>query len=127
MRVKISAEAWKSWREHGFVVCPGSRRGVTCSSKNCLAGATCRALRALGQFGDRSPMPRKRRPLCGARNRQGKPCSVRVVLGKRRCRFHGGLSTGPKTEAGRARIAEAQRQRWVRWRQWRLILLLTGS
>jgi hypothetical protein len=26
--------------------------------------------------------------------------------------FHGGLSTGPKTEAGRARIAEAQRRRW---------------
>jgi hypothetical protein len=31
---------------------------------------------------------------------------VRVEFGKARCRFHGGLSTGPKTEAGRARIAE---------------------
>jgi uncharacterized protein YjiS (DUF1127 family) len=37
---------------------------------------------------------------------------VRVEFGKARCRFHGGLSTGPKTQAGRARIAEAQRRRW---------------
>jgi hypothetical protein len=36
---------------------------------------------------------------------------VRVEFGKARCRFHGGLSTGPKTQAGRARIAEAQRRR----------------
>ena len=35
-----------------------------------------------------------------------------VELGKARCRFYGGLSTGPKAEAGRARIAEAQRRRW---------------
>ena len=37
---------------------------------------------------------------------------VRVEFGKARCRFHGGLSTGPKTETGRRRIAEAQRRRW---------------
>jgi len=47
--------------------------------------------------------PRKERPRCGARNRQGKPCAVKVEPGKRRCRFHGGLSTGPKTAAGRCR------------------------
>jgi hypothetical protein len=33
-----------------------------------------------------------------------------------RCRFHGGLSTGPKSEAGRARISEAQRRRWLAYR-----------
>jgi hypothetical protein len=44
---------------------------------------------------------------------------VRVEFGKARCRFHGGLSTGPKTEAGRARIAEAQRQRWRAYREGR--------
>jgi ABC transporter substrate binding protein len=41
---------------------------------------------------------------------------MRVVPAKRRCRFHGGMSTGPKTEAGRARIAEAQRRRWKAFR-----------
>jgi hypothetical protein len=38
-------------------------------------------------------------------------------LGKARCRLHGGLSTGPRTEAGRARIAEAQRRRWRAYRE----------
>ena len=39
------------------------------------------------------------------------------LAGKARCRFHGGLSTGSKTEAGRARIAEAQRRRWREYRE----------
>jgi hypothetical protein len=52
-------------------------------------GADCRKLQALGLGGNRSPLPRKERPVCGARNRQGKPCAVRVEPGKRKCRFHG--------------------------------------
>jgi hypothetical protein len=60
---------------------------------------------------------RKDRPRCGAKTRAGGRCLVRVEPGKRRCRFHGGLSTGPKTEAGRARIANAQRQRWCAYRE----------
>jgi hypothetical protein len=59
---------------------------------------------------------RKDRPLCGARTRAGGNCLVRVEPGKARCRFHGGLSTGPKTKVGRARIAEAQRRRWRAFR-----------
>ncbi len=48
-------------------------------------------------------------PLCGARGkRTGKPCVKRVVLGKTRCRWHGGLSTGPRTRAGRERIGAAR-------------------
>lgn len=53
---------------------------------------------------------------CGARTRKGTPCRAKVLPGKARCRFHGGLSTGPKTVEGRDRIAEAQRRRWARWR-----------
>jgi hypothetical protein len=59
-----------------------------------------------------SPSRRKGRLLCGAKTRAGGCCQVRVEPGKARCRFHGGKSTGPKTPAGRARIAEAQRLRW---------------
>jgi hypothetical protein len=44
---------------------------------------------------------------------------VRVEFGKARCGFHGGLSSGPKTEAGRTRIAEAQRRRWRAYREGR--------
>jgi transcriptional regulator with XRE-family HTH domain len=49
---------------------------------------------------------------CGSKTRKGGTCQAKPVPGKRRCRFHGGLSTGPKTPEGKARIAEAQRRRW---------------
>jgi len=52
-----------------------------------------------------------RRPLCGAKTRKGTPCAALAVLGRARCRFHGGLSTGPKTTEGWARIAESNRRR----------------
>lgn len=44
------------------------------------------------------------RVVCGARrHRDGQPCRARSEPGKRRCRFHGGRSTGPKTAEGKAR------------------------
>src|SRR5215510_13474365 len=46
-------------------------------------------------------------PRCGARTRQQKPCGA-AAMRNGRCRFHGGLSTGPRTPEGRARIAEAR-------------------
>lgn len=33
---------------------------------------------------------------CGAKTRQGVPCKMKPVPGKRRCKYHGGLSTGPR-------------------------------
>ena len=56
------------------------------------------------------------RVICGAKTRKGTPCRAKSEPGRRRCRFHGGRSTGAKTPEGRARIAEAQRRRWARWR-----------
>lgn len=46
---------------------------------------------------------------CGARCRtkDGAPCEAPRVKGKRRCKLHGGLSTGPTTDAGRARARAA--------------------
>lgn len=32
--------------------------------------------------------------ICGAKTRAGKPCNNRPIAGKKRCRLHGGLSTG---------------------------------
>lgn len=44
------------------------------------------------------------RVSCGAkRHRDGLPCKAKSEPGKRRCRFHGGRSTGPKTALGRAK------------------------
>lgn len=58
----------------------------------------------------------RRRVLCGAKTRKGGHCQNKSEAGKRRCKFHGGKSTGAKTPEGRARIAEAQRARWAAWR-----------
>ena len=59
----------------------------------------------------------KRQLLCGARcSSTGKPCRAHA-LKSGRCRWHGGLSSGPKTEAGKARIAAAQRRRWAIYRK----------
>jgi hypothetical protein len=52
---------------------------------------------------------------CCAQTRAGHPCRRRA-LENGRCPNHGGLSTGPKTAVGKARIADAQRQRWAQWR-----------
>jgi hypothetical protein len=51
------------------------------------------------------------RERCGARTRQGGQCQAKVVKGKNRCRLHGGLSTGPKTAQGKARIIKSNRKR----------------
>ena len=44
---------------------------------------------------------------CGAKTREGSRCKKKVLRGKQRCRLHGGLSTGPRTEEGKARIVAA--------------------
>lgn len=52
-----------------------------------------------------------RRVVCGARrHRDGQPCRARSEPGKRRCRFHGGRSTGSRTDAGKARAHENLKQ-----------------
>ena len=40
--------------------------------------------------------------LCLAKTRSGAPCQKHPIAGRTRCRLHGGLSTGPKTEEGKA-------------------------
>jgi hypothetical protein len=57
---------------------------------------------------------KRERPRCGARCRDGSPCEAPPVWDRPldgRCRMHGGLSTGPRTEEGRRRIAESNRAR----------------
>ena len=46
-------------------------------------------------------------PRCGAKNRAGTECQAPAMRGKRRCRLHGGKSTGAKTEAGIEAIRQA--------------------
>ena len=95
---------------NSIVRCP--RTGRACSEGACRERHWCRQLFERGLSPRGLPLKRKFRPRCCAKTRAGVPCITRVVPGKRRCRFHGGMSTGPKTKAGRSRIAEAQRRRW---------------
>jgi len=60
--------------------------------------------------------PKSARPLCGARTRSGAPCKARAHLREdgslsARCKLHGGASTGPKSQKGRAAIAASNRAR----------------
>ena len=44
---------------------------------------------------------------CGAKTRAGTPCKRKdIYWPSGRCRLHGGLSTGPKTEAGKKKSAQ---------------------
>ena len=47
-------------------------------------------------------------PRCGAHTRTG-DCCRQPAMKNGRCRMHGGLSTGPRTAAGRARCAAVRR------------------
>jgi len=111
----VTLENWNLWHRRGWLICPATR-DLTCSDSACGIGGKCKRLAEIGLAGDGSPLRRKDRPRCGAWTRTGAPCLVRVEPGKRRCRFHGGLSTGPRTAEGKARIAAAQRRRWAEWR-----------
>jgi hypothetical protein len=82
----------------------------TCTDCN---GKICEQMQAKGVDEDGKPLPMQARPTCGAKTRMGGTCCHKVIPGKTRCRFHGGKSTGPRTPEGRARIAEAQRNRWA--------------
>ena len=76
--------------------------------------------------------PKKERPRCGARWRDGHLCHARAVWDfandrprNGRCRMHGGLSTGPRTAEGKRRGREAARlgglEKARRWRAARLL------
>ncbi|MCP5357568.1 MAG: hypothetical protein H7A06_05460 [Pseudomonadales bacterium] len=39
--------------------------------------------------------------FCDAKKKNGEPCRQKALYRQGRCKFHGGLSTGPKTENGK--------------------------
>lgn len=46
-------------------------------------------------------------PRCRARTRNATDCLAPAIRGRRRCRLHGGHSTGPLTSQGRERSRQA--------------------
>lgn len=69
-------------------------------------------------FCENPKLPRRERGICGAKTRTGTPCQAPPVWNKvidkprnGRCKLHGGLSTGAKTEAGRNAIRAGNKAR----------------
>ena len=65
----------------------------------------------------------KSHPRCGARARSGRPCRRYVAADRwtkklrKRCRLHGGLSTGPKFPDGKERSLAAANAGLAVWRE----------
>ena len=77
------------------------------------AGINRHDARAYDSGASENNAKQSRRVPCGAkRHRNGQPCQALSEPGKRRCRFHGGRSTGPQTPDGKARaLANLRRGR----------------
>jgi len=57
---------------------------------------------------ERATVPSVQHPpgaTCGAKTRRGTRCKRKDLYASGRCPLHGGLSTGPRTAAGKARSA----------------------
>ncbi len=53
--------------------------------------------------------------MCGATSkRTGQPCRRKDLFASGRCKFHGGMSTGPKSSTGKKRSARKGERRGVR-------------
>ena len=55
--------------------------------------------------------------ICGARRPNGSLCQATPVAGKRRCKFHGGKSTGSRTPEGKAATMAGMQAGVERWRE----------
>lgn len=53
------------------------------------------------------PLPDDLKDLrCGAKTKAtGSPCKIKAIYSNGRCKFHGGLSTGARTAAGKKKVA----------------------
>lgn len=65
------------------------------------------AARDAGQSASYPRLPEVLQGLtCGAKTRAGTPCKLTGLYGSGRCKLHGGLSTGPTTPEGRAKMVD---------------------
>ena len=122
-KTRVDLRAWAVHRMAGVLDLP-ELVGVTCArrgwadiiaAQDAARAAAFEAKVAAWQAAE-ADRAAKRRVPCGAKTRKGTPCRCLSEPGKRRCKFHGGMSTGARTAEGLERIREAQRKRWARWK-----------
>jgi hypothetical protein len=110
---KANGRTEKSW---GTVRGHSSIFEATYSRARTRHGLPPESLRSWGSSATQREPPM----ICGAKNRRGLPCQCKKLYGNGRCRFHGGLSTGPKTPEGKQRSLDAMRagqKKWINRRQ----------
>lgn len=99
------------WREH-FDTCSREAARYAAESRAYIESGGCTAYPRPARY---PPFPDALRGLqCGARTRLGQPCKRRDLGSSGRCKFHGGFSTGPKTDEGRRRSLANLAKRWDR-------------
>lgn len=96
-RARMTSEAERSGRARESGGLPGIAARIACGREH-ESGHSNSDRVSRGERGLALRVP------CGAkRHRDGLPCRAASEPGKRRCRFHGGKSTGPRTPEGKAR------------------------
>ena len=89
--------------------CENTQAGASTATPELIRTSQARA--SANNSGSLPAGANQARVICGAkRRRDGQPCQGLSVPGKRRCKWHGGASTGPKTGEGRARSIANLRQ-----------------
>jgi hypothetical protein len=83
-----------------------TRRDIACSSTGSRRSSRGRLLNG------NPPGDFMKAQGCGSRTRRGTACQCPAIRGRRRCRLHGGRSTGPRTPEGRKRVLAAVLKRW---------------
>lgn len=116
MKRRTATDKLLTHDRHVLQICPFLEWRNTASNRKCVSchEHQCSRMRAVGLDLHGTPLPENERPECSAKTGSGSLCKIRVMPGKQRCRSHGGLSTGPKTIAGRERIRSAQKRRWAK-------------
>lgn len=107
-RMSASARAYESCRARPELLVPSRPRAP---AYECGADAA-RNPKLVDQYARvRMTSAPSKRVTCGAtRHRDRQPCQAKSEPGKQRCRFHGGRSTGPRTQEGKKRALANLRQ-----------------
>ncbi len=97
--VRARVAAGRGWWGSGDTIAKADAGALRCRAKAERLDGEVKALRAEVRALERAP--------CGARCRDGHACRAPRVPGARRCKLHGGRSTGARTPEGKARALEA--------------------
>ncbi len=93
-------EYFRKWKGHDYALLKISKKVMKRRREMCRDGLSQRA----------DQIMKYRRTYCGARKKTGEQCQGLAEPGRNRCRFHGGLSDGPKTIDGKIRSLAKLRQ-----------------